>query len=511
MSLLLVGGRPLFAGALFSLVAASVGVIPDGYTEVTNQSEFDLALNAGDGRVWVTDASVNFTRSWGGVLNSDLIIAGTLSSDITVSMTGGTNASQDFIVQGLRVNPGVVHAGTINRVEYVDCYHYDGVFSWNASVDRNLRAKLELTGLNQSPVVGEVLTNSLGDAISDVQAVYDYNSGAGTATVAMNDNPGQATGGTSDSASANRFKWRVGQTFSGDGGLTGTVTSTTGLANGDHALHGGYGVDNIQRVLSHQGGWSCQHMAYRNCVAKGVAQAYEISAAQTMEIIDCTLTDFTEDVTKFKPLSATCAITVTGLRFSYNMANSSYMNNPHCDVFQMQSSFGTHTGPIVIKNILGTSFGHITDTGTQGFLQNVTLNDVTISGMVIDTGTLTNGLSLNGSTVNVSFCTFVSSSLESSNGGVRVGAVKMIASDINTSISEVFTGTVDGVSLLLGKGGGTPTTGGAANMYITHYGAATYTPDPNDPIASFVAWATPKTPAAQAAGGLDASGNMRWI
>ena len=477
--------------------------VPPGFTPVTSQSALNAAISAGTNQIFLNSPG-NYTLNRSvSSLPSPFTLQGTASTIVDVTLTG-SKSGLDVTLKNFKVTKKATFQANV-RTMTRDGVLFHGPSSGvrgSDAYDRMLRATLNLRNLSSQPQVGQSIANSNGTASSTITKVYDWNAGAKTATVAINDVPGKSTGGSKE---GNR--WANGQGLRLNGANAGTVGSS---------LMGGDPVNDS--AIAFSSSIYPQNDVYRNCDFKGWIQQIAAFGSVTTVVENNTHEGFTADAIKVFRRSPhpNATITIRGNRVSGVLVNPEYHGNPHMDGVQIQptpvNTSVQFTGQVLIERNIMTARGFNPIADLQSIIIHQHRNtNVVIRNNLFDTLRGPRGISGGGSRLTCTNNTFISSDPGPSQGGVRAGRVDMTGDGGST-----FIGNITEVIL----GGNTKTNnielgayGGSNNAaYGTHFQTARYnqmTGLTGDPIVDLLAWATPKSAAAQNIGGVTPSGVLR--
>ena len=482
------------------LSAEATGGVPPGFTAVHTQVELDGAISNGVTQIYLNaPGQYDLSRSVGS-LPQPFTLQGTASTVVDIALTGSA-PGLDVSLRGFKVTTQSAFQASVRTMER-DGLLFHGPASGvrgSEAYDRMLRATVDLSGLSAAPYVGQAIANSNGTASSTITKVYDWNAGAGTATVAINEVPHKSVGGTTEGS-----RWAAGQGLRLDGAAAGTVAS--GIRGGDPLVEDAI----IFSTVSFP-----QHDVYRNCEFVGWAQQIAAFGSVSTVIENNSFSGFIKDSIKVfrRAVHPGASVTIRGNRIWGVLANTTHFANPHSDAVQFQpdpvNTPVPFTGHILIENNISTARGYLTDAYLQGLIIHQHNNtNITIRNYLHDCLNGPRGISGAGSTLTCTDCTFISSDPGDANGGNRLGRVDMTgngASSFTGCITEDFIPDgLDTSSIEMGKFGGTSGNG----QYATHFQAAQIT-DTGNPIADLLAWLTPKSAQAQTIGAVAPDGALR--
>lgn len=477
--------------------------VPPGFTPVTSQAALNAAISAGTNQIFLNSPGNYSLNRNVSSLPSPFTLQGTSATIVDVSLTG-TKSGLDVTLKNFKVTKKATFQANV-RTMTRDGVRFVGPRSGvhgSAAYDRMLRATLNLSNLSSQPQVGQSIANSNGTASSTVLKVYDWNAGAKTATVAINDVPGKSTGGSKE---GNR--WASGQGLRLNGANAGTVASS---------LMGGDPVN--ESAIQFSSNIYPQHDIFRNCHFDGWVQQIAAFGSVSTVIEDNTFVGFTADAVKVFRRSPHPAATVTirGNRVWGVLVNPEYHSNPHMDGIQLQptpvNTSVNFTGQVLIERNIMTARGINPIADLQSIIIHQHRNtNVVIRNNLFDTLRGPRGISGGGSRLTCTNNTFISSDPGPSHGGVRAGRVDMTGDSGSTfigNITEVILGgSTKTNNIELGTYGGTNNA-----AYATHFQTARYdqmSGQTGDTIVDLLAWVTPKSSAAQNIGAVTPGGVLR--
>lgn len=489
-------GTNHYVPSTFTVQAPSLA-FPANATLVNDQAEFDNAIAADDQVIGLaTDGVYNLPTNIAG-LPTSLAIHGTEGTILRA--TGdiqGTNAALDLELHGVGLTDQITFDATYNSL-LVDGVKAVGARSGvigTGAYDEILRATIDLTGLSDEPLVGDAIVNNDVAASSTITKVFRYDSGAGTATVALNDVPSKSTGGGKEGN-----LWQTGHSVSI--GASGTGITASPLTGGDPL---------ITRCLNFSNNNVANQVTIRNSDFNGFSQVIGVCAANSVVVNNCTFFGNTEDAIKVFFLEAHPAMTcdIIGNISSGILINETYWLNPHGDFVQFQpqvvNTSTLFTGLVRIWNNIATTRGPRPDAYYQSLIIHQHSHDnLDVQCNLFDTGNGVRGVSAAPSSGVFRYNTVVSSDSGTNTGGLRVGAVTFdvaAGSVFENNISEDFrTVAFDASNYELGKWGGN-----SNQEYATLFGAAKIT-DTGNPVADLLSWLSTSADA----GAVTSSGELR--